>query len=457
MARHNWLTRTARKILGLAGGERTGLIQVGRQSNALMSEDEAIKQFRNYVYTCALRNGSTVASVPLRLYARGPVSERSKGWCKAQGVPRDRLKHIVGKQLATPGEEVIEVTWHPVLDVLRLANPREVGFTLQELTTIFQELAGNAYWYLEPWGDPIRGAQPQAIWNLFPQFMKPVPTKDGKDVKGYLYGSNPANTVAFKPEEIIHFRYPNPSSAIKGMGPAQAATSAINRKLAMDEYGQAMYDNDCKPAFLIRVPEDTPADEIRNTEAQFKDKFRSRRGGGVNISGKPWIVTAEKGIEKLAFPPSTMQSIPQAKLDRDEVYEIFGNPTQMAEVGKSRAELEAAMTGYMWFAILPRLRRAEQTLTERLASLYDPRLFFAFDDPVPENRELMLKEVDALAKGKIITRNEARQLAGYPEMEEGGDEFIAGAAPAPGGLGGMALSARPFPVRSQSPFGDVPE
>jgi len=453
MARHNWFARTARKILGLASGERTGLIQVGRQSNALMSEAEAIKQFRNYVYTCALRNGSTVASVPLRLYARGQVSERTKGWYKARSVPRKQFKHIVGKQLAGPGEDVIELTDHPVLNVLRLANPREVGFTLQELTTIFQELVGNAYWYLELSGDPIRGAQPKAIWNLFPQFMKPVPTKDGKDVAGYLYGSNPANTVAFKPDEIIHFRYPNPASTQKGMGPAQAATSAIHRKRAMDEYKQAMYDNDCKPAFVVRVPEDTPADEIRNVEAQFKDKFKSRRGGGVNIKGDPWVVTSDKGIEMLSFPPSTMQDIPQAKLDRDEVYEIFGNPPQMAEVGKSRAELDAAMTGYMWFTILPRLRRAEQTLTERLASLYDPRLFFAFDDPVPENRELMLKEVDALAKGKIITRNEARAAAGYPDIEEGGDEFIAGAAPS-AGPGGMALSARPFRSTEQSPFAD---
>jgi len=461
MARRNWLTRTALKIFGIGdGGDKTALVQAVRSSTAMLSEADAIKKFRHFVYTCAMRNGSSVASVNLRLYARGAVKNETKLWYGIRGVPRARLKHIVKKGAAIEGEDIVELTDHPVLDVLRLANPREIGFTLQELTTIYQELVGNAYWYLEPWGDLVRGAQPKAIWNLMPQHMTPVATKDGKGVKGYIYGTKPEDKVAFKPEEIIHFRYPNPESTLKGLGPAQAATASLHRKDAMDEYKRAMYDNNCRPDFIIRVPDGTTDDEIRSLERQFNHMFKSRRGRGGNIAGKPWFSTSEKSLETLNFPPSQMQDIPQAKLDRDEIYEIFGNPPQMAEVGKSRAELEAALTGYMWHTILPRLRRMEQMLTEHLAPLYDERLFFAFDDPVPENREATLKEIEVLVKNKVIMRNEARRLAGFDELEEGGDEFIA-AAPAPAAPavpGGAAeLSARPFRPSSQSPFGAADE
>ena len=453
MRNRNWLGRAARKIFGIGEGDKTALVQAVRSSTAMLSEADAIKKFRHFVYTCAMRNGSAVASVPLRLYARGPVTDQTKRYYGMRGVPRARMKHIVAKGGATEGEEIVELTDHPVLDVLRLANPREIGFSLKELTTIYQELTGNSYWYLEPWGDLVRGAQPKAIWNLMPQHMTPVPAKDGRAVKGYIYGTSPQDRIAFKPEEIIHFRYPNPESTVKGLGPAQAATAALHRKDAMDEYKRAMYDNDAKPPFLLKVPEATTDEQIRSLERQWTHLFKSRRGGGVNIQGKPLIATSDKSIEMLSYPPSQMQDIPQARLDRDEIYEDFGNPPQMAEIGKSRAELDAAMTGYMWFTILPRLRRMEQVLTETLAVLYDDRLFFAFDDPVPENREATLKEVEVLVGKKIITRNEARQLAGFDELEEGGDEFIA-AAPAPGGLGGgAALSAAPFRPSAQSPFG----
>ena len=454
MTRHNWFTRTARKILGVGdaptdgSGSMMALLQAGQANTGTLSEADAIKRFRHFIFTCAGRNGAAVASVPLRLFFRGATSDRSKRHFGARPVGVAQRKHMVKLSPTLAGEEIVELTDHPVLDVLRLANPRTVGFALRELTTIYQELGGNAYWYLQPWGDPARGSQPQAIWNLQPQHVKIVQSKDGMTVTGYLYGTKPEDTIAMKADEVIHFRYPNPSNPFMGLGPLQAATSAEHRKSAMDEYKNAMYDNHCRPDFIVRVPEGTPPTEIRSLEKQWDHMFRSRRGRGVNISGKPLFVTADKGIEPLNFPPNQMQDVFQAKLDRDEIYEIFGVPVQMAEIGKSRAELEAAQAGYMWLTILPRLRRSEQTLTEQLASLYDPRLFFAYDDPVPANRELALREATELARNKIITRNEARQLAGFDETEEGGDEFIA--SPAGGGFGGAALSARPFRSQAQA-------
>ncbi len=460
MAERNWFTRAAsavgRKMFGIGESVLTGtsaLFGTPRGGTKTLSEVEAIKTFRNFVFTCAGRNGASVASVPLRLYAKGSVSTRDKAFYKSRSVPHAQHKHMLKQRPALGDEVIVELTNHPVLDVLRLANPRTVGFALRELTTIYQELTGNAYWYLEPHGDAARGAQPKAIWNLQPHLMRPVPTKDGKDIKGYLYGPTASNAgapssardmltsaldssslsvkptqpIAFAPEEIIHFRYPNPESTIKGLGPAQAATSAIHRKTAMDEYKRAMYDNDCVPAFIVRVPEDTPASEIRSLEAQWKDKFRSRRGRGVNIKGVPWITTAEKSIETLNVPPNKMQDVLQAKLDRNEIYEIFGNPVQMAEIGKSRAELEAALTAYMWLTILPRLQRMEQTLTEQLAVLYDPRLFFAFDDPVPDNREQKRQDLDTYVARNIMTVNEARQELGLEPFEEVEGEPAGGA------------------------------
>jgi len=414
------------KILGISNDAPQGSMALIEGNGAKKRGDSpaaVMQKFKNWPYRCASLNGSTVASVPLRLFVKGAATDRSKGWYKPSIVSAKTKQDLLRRKAIAPSDSVIELTEHPVLDLLRLANPREVGFTLIELTTIFQEMVGNAYWYMEPYADPIRAGQPMNLWNLFPQHMKVVPTKDGKGVMGYLYGTAPKQ-IAFKPEEIIHFRYPNPNDALYGLGPAQAGIHAIDRKAAMDEYKQAMYDNHCRPDFVITVPEDTTPAELESLQRQFKKMFKSRRGGGVNIVGKPWVTTGDKKIETLSFQPRQMQDIDQAKLDRDEICQMFGVPITMLEISKSRAEAEAGEYGYMLHTIEPRLRRMEQFLNENLAAKYDPRLFFAFDDPVPENREALKAEVVETFAAKLITKNEGRQALGYDPVD-GGDEFPA--------------------------------
>jgi hypothetical protein len=59
-------------------------------------------------------------------------------------------------------ERIEEVTSHPLLDLLRQVNPVHNAFDLWELTTLYQEVIGIAYWLLEfgPLNTPV------AMWPL---------------------------------------------------------------------------------------------------------------------------------------------------------------------------------------------------------------------------------------------------------------------------------------------------
>jgi len=69
-------------------------------------------------------------------------------------------------------------------------------------------------------------------------------------------------------------------------------------------------------------------------------------------------------------------------------------------------------------AILPRCRRLEERLSQRLCPLFDERLFVAFDSPVPRDREYELRAREAHLAAGVITVNEARSEIGLAPLEE---------------------------------------
>jgi hypothetical protein len=75
----------------------------------------------------------------------------------------------------------------------------------------------------------------------------------------------------------------------------------------------------------------------------------------------------------------------------------------------------------MAHTILPKLRRIEQKLNEQLAARFDDRLFFAFDNPVPEDKEYHLKEIQTNLSTGLTTINEERAKLGM-EPVAWGDE-----------------------------------
>jgi len=70
--------------------------------------------------------------------------------------------------------------------------------------------------------------------------------------------------------------------------------------------------------------------------------------------------------------------------------------------------------------VLPRCDRFAEKLNEKILPLYDDRIFCAFDNCVPQDRELILKEQIGRVKVGIMLINEARAEQGL-EPVEGGD------------------------------------
>jgi SPP1 gp7 family putative phage head morphogenesis protein len=113
------------------------------------------------------------------------------------------------------------------------------------------------------------------------------------------------------------------------------------------------------------------------------------------------------------------------KSTREEIAAIFGVPQSLLTTESvNRANAETGEYSYMKNTILPRTRRAEQKINEKLLPMYDERLFCAFDNPVPEDKEHRLKEVEMHLKTGYSSPNLERQIDGLDEVEWGNEPLL---------------------------------
>jgi hypothetical protein len=152
------------------------------------------------------------ASTPRRTRSVASLRVRSLGI--ARRISSAMLPAISGHRRRYSGSPPCTATTcgrivdHPILDLLNSANPYLNGFDLSVLRVLYGELTGNAY--LHPVIDDASGV-PIELWPLAPQHVEVIPDED-TFIRGYVYGVDSQRKQIFEPDEVIHFRRPNPGN-----------------------------------------------------------------------------------------------------------------------------------------------------------------------------------------------------------------------------------------------------
>src|SRR5262245_39384616 len=136
---------------GLARGPGRGPVYLDsyrkhREPTAL----ELLGELKNTAWTCATINASVCACFPPRLYvSTAPGQAQPK--CLTRALPpRIEAQLRAAPQLAVrlQGTETIaEVIDHPLLTLFRQVNPVHNSFDLWEISQLYLEIHGCAYWY----------------------------------------------------------------------------------------------------------------------------------------------------------------------------------------------------------------------------------------------------------------------------------------------------------------------
>lgn len=387
----------------------------GREWIKTGNDTALLNAYRSWIYVCVNRNSQFVARVPFKLMVAGKEKGKSYNIMtrSISNKEQDRLFKRLDKFPAVhKAIEFQEVMEHPLLDLLAKVNNFMNKTDLFEYQNMHQELTGNAWWYICRDGMGV----PQEIWPINPSRMTIIPDRE-KFIKGYIY-TNGATKIEFSPEEIIHFKFPNPNDLYYGTGPLAAAADMYNINQNMNTYENAMFTNNARPDGYFWTDQDDIDDNTFNRlSAELLETW-----AGVRNSGKTGLLTNGVKFEPVNFTPREMAFLKGREHTKKEIFEIFGNPEGLFDKGAIKANAEAAQYTYAKYTIDPRLRRTEEKLNERLTPMYDEKLFIVYDDVVLEDQEYQLREDVELRKIGARSTNEIR-ISRNEGPIEGGDSY----------------------------------
>jgi len=355
-----------------------------------------LRAYRSWVYVCASRNAATFASTPLRLFIAKPT-KNLKMLTPTKPVTVKQLRHLQGNSKIASLPQVVkaveieEVTEHPAINLIHNVNPYMNHSNLFELTDLFEELTGNAYWYV------LRNAMgvPEQIWPLPPDRVHIVPDRE-KFIKEYRFITGFEKGIPFETDEIIHFKFPNPNDLYYGASPLQAISDIYNINQNMNLFENALFTNNARFEGYWSTEQELDEVDRQRLTTELAEMYQ-----GVFNSGKAGLTSHGLQFKQMNFSPRELGFMKGREWTKAEIFEAYDTPQGLFSEKANRANAEAAQYAYAKWCISPRHRRFEEKLNEQLAPMFDEKIFFAFDNVVPEDQELELKIDTELVKATV--------------------------------------------------------
>jgi len=338
------------------------------------------------------------------------------------------MRYVVKKVKRDGSDEVMSE--HDVVDALEGFNPGTTGYEAKYKTSAHLELCGNAYWYLE--GVKNELGKPTAIYILNPGRVKQIYAKDSFPKKLLAYEYRDGNRkITFQPYEILHFRYPDPDNDETGVGTVQSIATWIDADNYANEVNRRYFLNGARIGGYLES--ETTLSPIQTD--QLKKSFEDIHSG-VNAAYKTAVLP--KGV-KYTAADSTAKDMDFANLSAvmgSRILAGFRVPKSVLGISEdvNRANAEAGSYIFALRTIKPKMQQIIAQLNEFFVPRYGSDIFLDFEDPVPENTQIRIQQMQASTGNKpIMTQNEAREYYFGLEPLDGGDTII----PANVGMGGV--------------------
>lgn len=323
-------------------------------------------------------------------------------------------------------EDYVEIDDHPILTALDQFNNSTTKADALYMTQSHKKLTGDAFWLIQSKGIPGSNYEVEAMYILEPDKVELVlgsPAEDGDVlVEGYKYkvtidGKEIERT--YTPDEIIHFKTPNPNNMFRGYGAVEAAADTIDLDNLTTDTTRKFFDNGAITNFVLSTDNKITQDQLKRLKNELKAAY-----GGSRKAFQTMILAGGLKPENISYTNKDLEFMSQLEWYRDKIMVIFGN--SKASLGiiddVNRASHESAIISWKRNSVKPDMEAIVDTLNEFFVPKFGDRLILGFADPVPEDRDALLAEVGTLITNNVITVNEARAKLGYDEMT-GQDEL----------------------------------
>ncbi|MCS7045392.1 MAG: phage portal protein [Gemmataceae bacterium] len=378
------------------------------------SPSDLLAELKGTAWACASINAAVCAAAPPRLFVRTRPGEPDPR-CRTRPIDPGLTQRLIPtavtslRQQAATIEEVVE---HPLLTLLAQVNPVHNQFDLWELTQLYLEVHGSAYWLLDV--DPVIRV-PTAIWILPAHQVAPRRAADSpRLVDAYEFRGRVVQH--FPPERIIHFRMPDPRDPYcAGLSPLRACFEQVALASEYAAMKRSVYDNAALPSVVLTPEDGIGREESDRLERQWQRKFE--RGG----RGRLFVAESRMQVTLLSQSMGDLAALADMRATKEDIANAFQVPLPFLSGDTNLANMQAADHLHKTLAILPRLRRRDEKLNEQLVPWFDPsgRLFFASPDPTPANQHFVLAQEQADLRHGVRTINEVRAARGLPPVPWG--------------------------------------
>lgn len=387
-----------------------------------------MRLFNGWSSICINKVAQTLLSLPLNAF----VTKSNRNYKTAfntkklpqsyQSIIKKNSRSLIIKQ----AEEIEQVTEHNLYDILNNVNQDLNWSDLLMMTIQYLLMIGNAYWGLKR----DKKGNIYGIEILPAEYTMIILNKDNMEVEKYrVY--NGIREKIWEKDDIIHFKKIAPGmfwrlqsgdlvTGLYGMGAVEQVLPSIMLMNGIDDYERALFENMCIPSGIVKYTQGTLTnDQIRQAETNWKKAI-----GGAKRAGNIKVTDQNFEFQALSLNPKDLSYQEGRKWLREVISNSIGVPMSLITPDESnKASSTVAIQNYMQFTIFPLTTMIQERITTHLCPQFDKNLFVQFQNPVAEDNEYLLKEMEVQIKLGAITINEWRAEQGKEPLEWGDSKY----------------------------------
>ena len=281
---------------------------------------------------------------------------------------------------------------YPLTRLIEQPNPRESRKEFLDKWMIHLSLSGNDYWEIV-----FVKNVPYQLYSIRPDWMTPIPDKLVY-LKGYdLDTKSSGKPIHFDPQEILHFKYIDPTNEYVGMSPLQAAASTMQTENSAIGWNQTIFDNSAVPSGVLTVPSQLLRAEGRDDlRKSLRSEFTRE-----NLNS-PMILWGGMTWEKMGLSQRDMDFLEQRRTNRYEICGALGVPPELIGAAQERLtynNYETARLSFWEDTVIGILDWLKGKINQRLAPFFGDNVFINYDlRSVPAMRKSFADTISAAEK-----------------------------------------------------------
>lgn len=314
-----------------------------------------------------------------------------------------------------------EVFNDPFLDLLEQPNSLQTQKEFWKLSIAYYLLAGEAFWYLDR---ADANAMPTQMINMRPDCVTILFSVDGKDIIGYEFNQSNGQVLKLRVEDVLHIKNIDPVDPVRGVGVIRPATQRIVTEKEAGKHQGNTFKTQGRPDIVVFSDNELTEESIEEAQEKWTKKFGGDKGAQLGMFG-----AGVKSLQVLNVSPKEMDFMNTMIFLRDDILAALHIPKAMITSDDvNLANSKTARINYIKEACLPVLDTFIDVINNKFLNNLDQNRFVTYENPVNEDREMLLKEAVELKNAGIITIDEARSLMSYENIE-GGDMLSPSAQP----------------------------